>query len=255
MRSIVHIVVVAFLFLAVAGLVVVFVGRLRASANRARCTNNLREIGVALHGYNATNGFPPAGTLPNPDLPPEQRLSWYVELLPYDKNEDLYRRIDQTKGWEADANRAAVNTVIPTFVCPANFSGVPPDSPGPAHYIGIAGLGKDVAVLPLSDPKAGFFGYDRTYSFADAQRGVTFTIVSMETASENGPWAAGGWPTVRGLDPARRPYLGPGHQFGGIHQGGAFTLFADLSVQFLNDSMSERALEGMSTLSPSVDWE
>ena len=35
-------------------------------------------------------------------------------------------------------------------------------------------------------------------------------------------WTAGGYPTVRGLDPAGGPYLGEGGQFGNDHHRGDF---------------------------------
>ncbi|HMC64041.1 MAG TPA: DUF1559 domain-containing protein [Gemmataceae bacterium] len=248
MRGFIHILIVAFVCLVGAGLVILFAQRARETANRTRCMHNLMQIGEALHNYDARHRFPPPGTIPNPDLPPERRLSWQVELLPFIGKGDVYQRIDREKPWDAVENQPAVNTLIHAVVCPANYSGRAPDSPGPTHYVGIAGVGKDAAALPLRDPRAGFFGYDRKCRFADAERGVSSTLVALETASENGPWAAGGWPTVRGLDPDRQPYLGVGGQFGGIHRGGAFALFADLSVQFLSEEINPRTLESMATL-------
>ena len=42
-----------------------------------------------------------------------------------------------------------------------------PELPSPTHYLGVAGLGEDAPLLPLTDPRAGFFGYDRKVSTLD----------------------------------------------------------------------------------------
>ena len=140
-----------------------------------------------------------------------------------------------------------MQTTIATFVCPANYSGTPPNTPGPTHYVGMAGLGVDAARLPLNDPNAGLFGYDRQATLGDT-KGLAYTILMIETESETGPWSAGGPPTVRGLDPNGPPYLGSGRQFGGNHRGGGFALFADLSVQFVNETITAETFEGMCTI-------
>ena len=89
----------------------------------------------------------------------------------------------------------------------------------PASYIGIAGVGTDAPLLPKSDPRAGIFGYDRVCSLADIKDGVANTMLLAETAKVSGSWLQGGPATVRGLDPAQKPYLGPNRQFGGMHRG------------------------------------
>ncbi len=64
--------------------------------------------------------------------------------------------------------------------------------------------------------------------------------------------------TVRGLDPARPPYIGPNGQFGGNHPGGANVLFADGSARFVSDSIDPKIFEAMSTMAGgeklSADW-
>ena len=69
-----------------------------------------------------------------------------------------------------------------------------------------------------------------------------------ETTFANGPWTAGGPATVRGLNPGRRPYIGPGEQFGGSHRGGAMVAFADGSVRFLRDKIDPGVFEGLATV-------
>ena len=66
-----------------------FIGLVRIASQpsiasvRARCQNNLKNIAIALMGYHENQGAFPSGTLPNPNLPPEKRLSWYATINTY----------------------------------------------------------------------------------------------------------------------------------------------------------------------------
>src|SRR4051794_30234295 len=71
------------LLLAGGWLVLAGISRVREAARRTDCTNNLRQLGLAVHGYAGDyRGFPTA-TVTEPSLAPERRLSWLVEILPY----------------------------------------------------------------------------------------------------------------------------------------------------------------------------
>ncbi len=254
---------------------VLFLGPLllevRERANRVTCQNQLRVIGQALTTYSDSHQHYPTGTVPSAELPPDKRLSWMAELLPdlgkMQLGGNQTRRgdpqpkyasldVDLAKGWEDEANRSAVNTVIPEFVCPSYDRRPAPGTPGLTTYVGLAGIGPDAATLPLDDKRAGFFGYDRVLTWKQLQewRGESRTAIVGETAYEVGPWAAGGFPTVRPLDrgqlpadvPAdRQTYIGPGLPFGGIHATGGYFLFADGSVEFFRNGLSAAILESL----------
>jgi prepilin-type processing-associated H-X9-DG protein len=163
---------------------------------------------------------------------------------------ELAGQLHPSKAWDSDANRAAVNVSLSQYVCPSAGLSRAPDTPGLTTYVGFAGVGADAATLPLSDPRAGFFGYDRLLTEKELQalRGEANTAVAIETAFENGPWAAGGFPTVRGLPPDEPFCIGPGRAFGGIHRTGANVLFADASVRFFQNDYETAKLRDLVVL-------
>lgn len=128
----------------------------REIAYQARCRNNLKQIGLALHNYETTHfTFPIGARLQSVGIGP----SWFVGILPYVDQANLYDRFDHVgkhNGFPgtplppplASTNGALLNGVrVPTFWCPssslAEFS--TPNALGRTYqmaaYVGIAGAG------------------------------------------------------------------------------------------------------------------
>jgi prepilin-type processing-associated H-X9-DG protein len=162
---------------------------------------------------------------------------------PWDADEN---RITRTK--DVESGTIYVVGRIDGLSCPAGPDDGGTPMPGLTSYVGVAGVGTDAARLPGHDPRAGIFGYGRQVRLEDIKDGASMTMAVVETAERNGPWTAGGPATVRGLDPARRPYIGRGGQFGGTHRGGAAVLFADGSVRFVRASIRPRTFEALATI-------
>jgi prepilin-type processing-associated H-X9-DG protein len=230
------------------------IGNAQQASLRTQCTDNLRRIGLALlmYGDNHRGTFPP-GTAQGTQLLPEQRVSWQGLLLPAletrrgggSRWQHVASELDLTKAWDDPANAGAVGREIVTYRCPADPRATLPPL-NLTSYIGMAGVGLDAAAYALEDPRAGFFGYDRTLTVSfklnqgqlqdDLPAGLSHTITVAETLQDLGPWAAGGPSTVRGLDPDEQSYFGPGRPYGGLHPKGVNLLWADASVRFQSDA-------------------
>jgi len=233
----------------------------REKAHAAECTENLHRLGFGLKLYDEDfKSFPP-GTVPNDALPPERRLSWIALILPYmepdappddkatarrvNREKQVYKQIDFHRAWDDDANRAAVETRLRLCLCPS-WSGPAAHSSALTSYVGIAGLGREAALIPdfhppllvPKDPNAGMFGYDRATRRGDITAGLQHTMMIVETTRDNGPWAQGGPATVRGIDPDDNPPVGYGRAFGGLHPGIVHVLYTDGRVESINDKVT-----------------
>lgn len=242
---------------------------MRRAAARSQCANNLRQIALGLHRYADTHPqgqtpeakLPslPSGTVPNTALPPDQRLSWIIEVLPFIEEDALYRCIDRAGRWDAAVHAPAVQESLNAFRCPDWVRESAPELACLTPYLGVAGLGADAPSLLAGDHRAGVFGYDRRTALAQVADGEATTLLILESARANGPWAQGGPSTVRGLDSTDRPHLGTGRPFGGTHfaENGLFrrgasvgcnAAMADGSVRFLHEAIAPHVLESLATM-------
>ena len=88
----------------------------RPAARRAQCTNNLKQIALALYNYEQMyNALPPAHTI---DAEGQPLHSWRTLILPFLEQEPLHRSIDLTKPWNDPSNATALATRIAVFQCP-----------------------------------------------------------------------------------------------------------------------------------------
>ncbi len=249
MRNSIQLVVVLLILLSCGGILTIVVIKAREAADRMGCTNNLKQLGLAIRNYHESHNQFPKAALPNPELPPEGRQSWIVEIWPFVEAGPLYSRIDHKKAWDAEENRFAALTILRTLQCPAHRERPPDSAFFSSHYLGIAGLGVDAIDLSLEDSRAGFFGYDRTLRLKDLKDRADSLLMIAETSKARGAWTAAGPPTSRGLDPSRSPYLGVDGQFGGNHPSGANVVFADGSVRLIEKTIDPAVCEAMATLS------
>ena len=151
-------------------LVIPAVQAVREASRRAACSNNLRQIGLALGLYEKEHGFYPAGCTAGD-------YSAHVAMLPYLEQPALYNSINFRTGTQeyagGVANRTAGGSVLSVFLCPADTNG--PDRPA-TNYAGSAGYGAQ------RGEDAGFFSASsfRQTSAAMVSDGTSTTVAMTE---------------------------------------------------------------------------
>jgi type II secretory pathway pseudopilin PulG len=77
------------------GLLLPAVQQVREVASRITCQSNLKQIGLAVHGYHGTrHQFPPGSKNDKPLPLAAPRITYIVELYPYLEQDATYRRWD-----------------------------------------------------------------------------------------------------------------------------------------------------------------
>src|SRR5204863_10145844 len=80
------------------GLLLPAVQKVREAANRMKCSNNLKQFGLALHNYHDVNNrFPPGGLTgwqPDTGNWGSDQGSWLVYSLPFLEQDNLFKQIN-----------------------------------------------------------------------------------------------------------------------------------------------------------------
>ena len=218
------------------------VARSRAAARRAQCLNNLQNLTLALHTYEAQWGtLPPGGDGPPGGTPP----GWLARLAPQLDAQALAASIDLNAGADDRRNATAAAAQISILLCPAD----PGSPPGSTNYAGISG-GYDV---PLGPENGGAFPLGRGVRLAEILDGPAHTMLVAEKPvgrDGGGSWLAGDAsslrttahpPNARGPNRAAVGDRGPGGLASG-HGAGIHAGFGDGGVRWVRDGVSPEIL-------------
>ena len=266
------------------GLLLPAVQSAREAARALQCQNNLKQIGLALHGYHDVHQcFPSVGTTIWDTGTME--ISWLYPVMPHLEQNSVYEQMKESPN---PYHPTLSKQLAAVFVCPSDgqneFDYINPTSQyRTTNYNAVMGPGRDDHFLPGTDSASygiaatdGIIYMRSATRIADIRDGTTNTLLVGERITDLRLWSKG-WmekpnPAIfqgknvvwaintdetnlcyrhsskpGGCPDSSAPAEFNNLPFGSRHVGGAHFAMADGSVQFLNELMPLELYQDMAT--------
>ena len=199
----------------------------REAARRAQCSNNLKQIALALQIYHDVNGQLPPQYLADENGNPMH--SWRVLILPYMEQQALFDQYDFSEPWDGPHNSQLAARMPAVFRCPSE----PATGGTITSYVGVSGPGT-------------IFNGPNSTRFSAVTDGLANTLAVVE-------FAGGGvhWMEPRDLDASQLTgIVSPpdGRNMSSYHPGVSMGATADGSVHALQTNLSAEQLRAMTTI-------
>jgi prepilin-type N-terminal cleavage/methylation domain-containing protein/prepilin-type processing-associated H-X9-DG protein len=229
------------------GLLLPAVQKVREAAARAKCQNNLKQLGLALHNYHDAYqafpyGFRDAAGVASPLKVERRRENWFQLALPYMEQAALFNQyMADTTGFNAGNNwdqylhqmtGSQVLATVPIMSCPSDGQAPGKGANGgttmfQASYAVCAGgmtwsgtTATQVDTTATADP-GGMFYRDSKVRLTDPADGTSNTLMASEGIIRNN--GSGGW-----------------GELGGVWGGAPHGSFGFSTFQLPNTSVSDR---------------
>jgi prepilin-type N-terminal cleavage/methylation domain-containing protein len=257
------------------GLLLPAVQKVREAANRIKCANNLKQIGLGFHNHESAHGiFPDGGdywwqprskdACGTPTVAPKQAWGWAYQILPY---------IEQDNVWRLPNDTDVAAAVISIYFCPSRRSpqaywgtqsGMPDSMRGAIDYAGADGTDGNGPFSPGTNGCVLYYA-NGPVTIANITDGTSNTIVVGERNynksglisaynawDENNGYIDGyDWDLIRWAYavpiPDRNDNSYYSEQFGSSHMAGCQFVFADGSVRLISYGVSLPTFQGVAT--------
>ncbi|MEQ9409687.1 MAG: DUF1559 domain-containing protein [Fuerstiella sp.] len=247
----------------------------REAARRTQCKNNLMQLAIAMHNYQASFGALPPGSV-NPTGPvgtedPGYHMSWIVQTLCMMDQTPMFQQIDFSVSAYHPNNVMVRSIDLPTLRCPSDYY-TPEFGIHRSSYAGCTG-GRDV---PIDMDNTGLLFLNSSINYKQIRDGASNTLLMGERRfddvdiSDPG-WMSGTAATLRNTGvPINKNFLTrrlatgyaggggyesgaddttaesknppqPGQATGGfssVHSGGAQFAVADGAVRFISENIA-----------------
>jgi len=165
----------------------------REAARRSSCSNNLKQLALALHNHHDTYGKFPPGNVNCASFPNcsgtysysgPHGNTWTLAILPFIEQDNLDNLYNKNQPSDNSANQPVVQTKVAAFVCPSDLnteslarpeSGPRPFDFAPGSYRAVSGL-----TVTRGGPH-----FDEGNTLSPTQRGLLHVVYGSQWKEEN----------------------------------------------------------------------
>lgn len=263
------------------GLLLPAVQQVREAARRIQCSNNIRQIGLAVMNYESAHQQYPPGWITADGAPiSEPGWGWSALILPFMEGQNLHNQLNFDVAIDDPMHELAIQNVVPTFLCPSETGPnvvnldthiehehdhddlvVHEDEhehgelwASRSNYSGVFG---SIEIEENPAGGNGAFFANSEVRFADILDGTSHTFIIGERTSELGPisWV-GVVPEleeplsriVGAADHSPNDHDGHFEDFRSFHPGGVNVALADGSAHFISNTIDEGVFQALATI-------
>jgi prepilin-type N-terminal cleavage/methylation domain-containing protein/prepilin-type processing-associated H-X9-DG protein len=184
--TLIELLVVIAIIAVLIGLLLPAVQKVREAAARMKCSNNLKQLGLAAHNFESTYGTLPPGEWTRSTDGGTSRPSLGAVLLGYIEQSNKFNQFNFAFDVQSPTNDAAASQDVPTFLCPSESSSAALTRSsgaaiGRSNYFGNIGAVADCRLS--SDPGAGVFQASSSTAAGETPKGIKIGAMTDGTSN------------------------------------------------------------------------